>query len=96
MAARGIDGSWRVKLFSDRGAIDYVRVMMFEDFGQLIDPDDLNAPPLAALDTLSEATPAQTTAITDSAARRATARDATVRPPAASPPAAAPAPGGTE
>ena len=94
VAAKGIDGTWRVKLFSDRGAIDYVRVMLFEDFGQLIGADDLNAPPLAALDTLSEATPAQTTAIADSAARRAAARDtaatpAPVRPqprPAAVPP----------
>ncbi|MDY6923683.1 MAG: rod shape-determining protein MreC [Pseudomonadota bacterium] len=76
VAAKGIDGSWRVKLFSDRGAIDYVRVMLFEDFGQLIGADDLNAPPLAALDTLSEATAAQSTAITDSAARRAAAREA--------------------
>jgi rod shape-determining protein MreC len=74
VAAKGIDGSWRVKLFSDRGAIDYVRVMLFEDFGQLIGSDDLNAPPLAALGALSEATPAQAAAITDSAARRDAAR----------------------
>ena len=74
VAARGIDGSWRVKLFSDRGAIDYVRVMLFEDFGQLIGPEQLNAPPLAALGTLPEATPEQASAITDSAARRDAAR----------------------
>ena len=74
VAARGIDGSWRVKLFSDRGAIDYVRVMLFEDFGQLIGSDDLNAPPLTALGTLPEATAAQASAITDSATRRETAR----------------------
>jgi len=111
VAAKGIDGSWRVKLFSDRGAIDYVRVMLFEDFGQLIGPDDLIAPPLAALDTLAEATIAQTTAITDSAARRAAARETAQGPvpaqvpparPAATPPAqaaappAAATPGGTE
>ncbi|WP_332653623.1 rod shape-determining protein MreC, partial [Brevundimonas sp.] len=84
VAAKGIDGSWRVKLFSDRGAIDYVRVMLFEDFSQLIGPEDLNAPPLAALDTLPEATAAQSTAIADSAARRTAARAA------AAPPAAAP------
>ena len=77
VAAKGIDGSWRVKLFSDRGAIDYVRGMRFEDFGQLIDPDALNAPPLAALDTLSDATPTQSAAIEDSAARRAAARPST-------------------
>ena len=29
VAARGIDGSWRVKLFSDRGAVDYVRILLF-------------------------------------------------------------------
>ncbi|MDP2764996.1 MAG: rod shape-determining protein MreC, partial [Brevundimonas sp.] len=74
IVAKGIDGSWRIKLFSDRGAIDYVRVMLFEDFGQLIDPEDLNAPPLAALGTLSEATGAQAAAITDSASRRVAAR----------------------
>jgi rod shape-determining protein MreC len=74
VAARGIDGSWRVKLFSDRGAIDFVRVMLFEDFGQLIGAEDLNAPPLAALGTLPEATPEQASAISDSAARRDTAR----------------------
>lgn len=96
VAAKGIDGSWRVKLFSDRGAIDYVRVMLFEDFSQLIGPEDLNAPPLAALDTLPEATAAQTTAIADSAARRTAARAAAAPPPAApaaAPVQAAPAPG---
>ena len=106
VAAKGIDGSWRVKLFSDRGAIDYVRIMLFEDFGQLIDPDALNAPPLAALDTLSDATPEQSAAISDSVARRAAAAAAPppVRPaaqPAAQPAAPTPSPaappaGGTE
>lgn len=90
VAAKGIDGSWRVKLFSDRGAIDYVRVMLFEDFSQLIGPEDLNAPPLAALDTLPEATAAQSTAIADSAARRTAARAAAAPPAAAAAPAAAP------
>lgn len=47
VAAKGIDGSWRVKLFTDRGPVDYVRVMLFEDFGRLVDPEALNAPPLA-------------------------------------------------
>jgi rod shape-determining protein MreC len=70
VAARGIDGSWRVKLFSDRGAIDYVRIMLFEDFGQLIGADDLNAAPLTALNTLPEATGEQAVAIRDAAARR--------------------------
>lgn len=94
VAARGIDGTWRVKLFSDRGAIDYVRIMLFEDFGQLIGADDLNAPPLTALGTLPEATGAQSAAIDDAAARRdaaAAARAERVRA-ANAPLPAAPAP----
>jgi rod shape-determining protein MreC len=51
VAAKGLDGSWRVKLFSNDGSIDYVRVLLFEDFAQLAQPDSLNAPPLASLDT---------------------------------------------
>jgi rod shape-determining protein MreC len=100
VAARGIDGSWRVKLFSDRGAIDFVRVMLFEDFGQLIAPEALNAPPLAALGTLSEATAEQASAIRDAAARREATRAQTeqrrseaaaIPPPRPSPPVPAPA-----
>ncbi|CAL1692024.1 Cell shape-determining protein MreC [Brevundimonas subvibrioides] len=84
VAARGIDGSWRVKLFSDRGAIDYVRVMLFQDFGQLVAPDALNAAPLAGLATAPAPDSTQAAAIGDAAARRArtpTATDAgTARP----------------
>ncbi len=61
VAARGIDGSWRVKLFSDRGAIDYVRVLLFQDFGQLVAPEALIAPPLAGLTTAPSLTPAPAT-----------------------------------
>lgn len=71
VAARGIDGSWRVKLFSDRGAIDYVRILLFQDFGQLLGPDDLNAPPLAGLIAAPPPSAAQAAAIRDTAARRA-------------------------
>ncbi|NEX95006.1 rod shape-determining protein MreC, partial [Caulobacter sp. 17J65-9] len=49
VAAKGLDGSWRVKLYSDRGAVDFVRVLLFEDFAQLVNPEALNAPPLTAL-----------------------------------------------
>ncbi|HZV85289.1 MAG TPA: rod shape-determining protein MreC, partial [Brevundimonas sp.] len=77
VAAKGIDGTWRVKLFSDRGAIDYVRIMLFEDFAQLIAPEALNAPPLAALGTLRAPTAAEAGAIADAAARRAAARSQT-------------------
>ncbi len=73
VVARGIDGSWRVKLFSDRGAIDYVRVMLFEDFGQLADTNALDAPPLAGLSTAPAPDATEAAAIGDAAARRAAA-----------------------
>jgi len=97
VAAKGIDGSWRVKLFSDRGAIDYVRVLLFQDFGQLIDPNALNAPPLAGLTTAPPPNAEQAGAIGDAAARRQAAAEAQVARAraaaavAATPPATTPA-----
>ncbi|MDZ4362664.1 rod shape-determining protein MreC [Brevundimonas sp.] len=73
VAARGVDGSWRVKLFSDRGAIDFVRVMLFQDFGQLVDPEALNAPPLSGFATAPSPSAEQAAAITDATTRRAAA-----------------------
>lgn len=49
VVARGIDGSWRVKLYSDRGALDLVRIMLFESFSRDVDPRSLEAPPLTGL-----------------------------------------------
>ncbi|HST93132.1 MAG TPA: rod shape-determining protein MreC, partial [Brevundimonas sp.] len=92
--AKGIDGSWRVKLFSDRGAIDYVRIMLFEDFGQLIAPEQLNSAPLAALGTLRAPTPTESAAIADAAARRAAAAPPAAQPPASPGAAAVPPAGG--
>ncbi|WP_312820936.1 rod shape-determining protein MreC [Brevundimonas sp.] len=73
IVAKGVDGSWRVKLFSERAAIDYVRVLLFQDFNQLVDPSALNAPALAALDAAPAPTPQQAAAIEDAATRRASA-----------------------
>lgn len=70
VAARGLDGTWRVKLFSDRGAIDFVRVLLFDDFSRLADPEALNAPPLAALDTAPPPTPEVVARIDNAAGRR--------------------------
>ncbi len=96
VAAKGIDGSWRVKLFSDRGAIDYVRVLLFQDFGQLVNPESLNAAPLAGLGTAPAPDATETAAIEDAAARRTAQRDAAAAraraAAAAPPPAATPAP----
>ena len=76
VAAKGVDGAWRVKLFSDHGAIDYVRVLLFHSFGQLVSPNALNAPPLAGLTTAPEPSAAEVGAIRDAAARRAAAQQA--------------------
>jgi rod shape-determining protein MreC len=57
VAAKALDGSWRVKLFSDQGDLDYVRVLLFQDFSQLLKPDSLNAPPLASLATAPQPSP---------------------------------------
>ncbi|MFC0634242.1 rod shape-determining protein MreC [Brevundimonas balnearis] len=70
VVARGIDGSWRVKLFSDRGPIDYVRILLFQDFAQLADREALNAPPLAGLSTAPAPSEAEAAALRDAAARR--------------------------
>ena len=37
VAEQDLFGQWRVKLYSDRSAIDYVRIMKFTDFSQLVD-----------------------------------------------------------
>lgn len=76
VVAKGVDGSWRIKLYSDRTAIDYVRVLLFQDFGQLADQQALNAPPLASLETAPPPTAAQAAAIQDVATRRAAAAQA--------------------
>ncbi|MEJ8406612.1 rod shape-determining protein MreC [Brevundimonas vesicularis] len=76
VAAKGVDGAWRVKLFSDHGAIDYVRVLLFQSFGQLVSPNALNAPPLAGLTTAPEPSATEVGAIRDAAARRAAAQQA--------------------
>ncbi|MET3834852.1 rod shape-determining protein MreC [Brevundimonas sp. UYEF29] len=76
VAAKGVDGAWRVKLFSDHGAIDYVRVLLFQSFGQLVSPNALNAPPLAGLTTAPEPSAAEVGALRDAAARRAAAQQA--------------------
>jgi rod shape-determining protein MreC len=76
VVAKGVDGSWRVKLYSDRTAIDYVRVLLFQDFSQLADQNALNAAPLASLNTAPPPNAAQAAAIQDVATRRAAAAQA--------------------
>jgi rod shape-determining protein MreC len=47
---QGLDGNWRVRLDSDDGPIDLVRILLFRDFSQLADQKALTAtapPPLS-------------------------------------------------
>lgn len=75
VAARGIDGSWRVKLFSDRGAIDFVRVMQFDSFVQLAEGSSLEAPPLAGLETAPPPGPEVVARVDDAQGRRRAERE---------------------
>ncbi|MBW3617865.1 MAG: rod shape-determining protein MreC, partial [Proteobacteria bacterium] len=36
VAVKGVDGVWRARLYSDRAPIDYVRVLLFDDFSRLV------------------------------------------------------------
>ncbi|MET0273891.1 MAG: rod shape-determining protein MreC [Phenylobacterium sp.] len=61
-AVKGLDGRWRVVLDSDRAAIDFVRILMFEDFTQLVNEKELALmpvpPPTVGAQTIG-VTPAQ-------------------------------------
>ena len=74
VAQQDFAGVWRVRLYSDRSAIDFVRVLVFDDFARMVDQAKLAAsamPPLSPEDQ----------------ARLKAETDAANRPPAA-PPAA--------
>lgn len=45
-AVKGLDGRWRVVLASDRTAIDFVRILLFEDFTQVVDRKALDVMPV--------------------------------------------------
>jgi len=60
---QGIDGNWRVRLDSEDGPIDLVRILLFRDFSQLADQKALSAtgvpplPPAEAADVAARAKP---------------------------------------
>jgi rod shape-determining protein MreC len=54
VAAKDLKGAWRVRLYSDQAAIDYVRVLLFQDFSTLVNPAALTGPDLPPL-TAAEA-----------------------------------------
>ncbi|HEX2802176.1 MAG TPA: rod shape-determining protein MreC [Phenylobacterium sp.] len=45
-AVKGLDGRWRVVLASDRSAIDFVRILLFQDFTQVVNVPELAKMPV--------------------------------------------------
>ncbi|MGN6364224.1 rod shape-determining protein MreC [Asticcacaulis taihuensis] len=82
-AVKGVDNVWRVRLYSNRSAIDFVKVLLFKDFSQLPNADTiLRAPPVSdvlpppALPAVQPASSSATATSSSAAASSAT----TVRP----------------
>jgi rod shape-determining protein MreC len=46
-AVKGLDGAWRVRLDADETSIDFVRILLFKDFSQLVNLRDLAQPQAA-------------------------------------------------
>lgn len=44
VAAKGLDGQWRVRLYADQSAIDFVRILKFQDFTALVKTVELDKP----------------------------------------------------
>jgi rod shape-determining protein MreC len=45
-AVKGLDGKWRVVLAADKGPIDFVRILLFQDFTQVINRKELDRLPV--------------------------------------------------
>ncbi len=89
-ATRGLDGRWRVVLASDRAPIDFVRILLFEDFTQVVNNKQLSqlpVPPPTAGDRTATPLPAPVPP--------AAAPAATATPPATKPASATPTPATT-
>lgn len=71
-AMKGLDGRWRVELASDQAPIDYVRILLFQDFAQLVNEAELNRmtapPPAGGPPVLPAPSPAPTSATPGAAA----------------------------
>ena len=92
-AVKGLDGRWRVVLASDAAPIDYVRILLFQDFTQLVNQAELNRPSPPPMMAPSAPGPG---AAPGAAGAVATPPTVAMQPPRAAPaaprPAATPAP----
>jgi rod shape-determining protein MreC len=97
-AVKGLDGRWRVVLASDRAAIDFVRILLFEDFTQVVNQKALDVMPVPP-PTLGGQTvgvlPAAGAASKPAPPKPGPTKAAPKPPPAAAPKPAAPKPAPT-
>ena len=88
-AVKGLDGRWRVVLASDRAAVDFVRILLFEDFTQVVNQKDLSVmpvpPPTAGGQIVGVVPAAPGSAAVAPAAPKAALKPAAARPLAAKP-----------
>lgn len=98
-AVKGLDGRWRVVLDADSGAIDWVRIMKFRDYAQLVDREALEQTQLPPVitenpdDRILKARPATPEPTPPAPATPRPAAAAPARPATPAPaPAATPAP----
>ncbi len=95
-----VRGVWRLRLYSDRGAVDFVRVLVYDDFSQMVDQAKLAEPampPLAAADAAkvkaAEIAPASPPPVAGGGAQKAAVSPVTApTPPVARPLASPPRP----
>ena len=105
VAVKGLDGRWRAVLASDAAPVDFVQVMLFQDFSQLTAaaaaelnrmpvPPPASPPPIVGVTSATPVAPAQTApaAARPAASAPAASRPATPRPATPRPAAAPPRP----
>ncbi|MGZ3377969.1 MAG: rod shape-determining protein MreC [Phenylobacterium sp.] len=84
-AVKGLDGRWRVVLASDKAPIDFVRILLFEDFTQVVNQKALSETPVPP-PTAGPNGPEAAKAAPTPAAAAAPAAKAVTSPPAATTP----------
>jgi rod shape-determining protein MreC len=87
-AVKGLDGAWRVVLDSDSQAIDWVRILKFTDYSQLVNQQALSAstlPPVITEDPQARIVPETPKPSVDKPAQKPSAATTADKPPAAKP-----------
>ncbi|UDF02737.1 rod shape-determining protein MreC [Asticcacaulis sp. AND118] len=90
-ARRGVDGVWRVDLYTNRGPIDLVKVLKFQDFTHFPRADEVLRSPLAT-EVLPPPTPTAPTAATSASVSSQSATSASATTAAAPRPRPTPVP----